>query len=52
MNFPHTYEPMHAFGLTMVRCPALGHRNLMLVDDFGNLVPLDNWPALAVHVAN
>lgn len=53
MNLPFevTQFHMHIFGITIAKCYALGWRQVMVVDDFGNLVEL-NWSAFAVACSN
>ena len=38
-TFPMTVEPLHLFGANIVRCPALGTRDVYITDDFGHFIP-------------
>ena len=49
--FPVTQEHLQFLGLTVARCHALGWREVMVVDDFGNLVPF-SWTVLRVSLSN
>jgi hypothetical protein len=41
-TFPMTVEAIHSTGLNIVRCKALGTRDVFLTDDMGDFVPVSN----------
>ncbi|MDR9847048.1 hypothetical protein [Herbaspirillum huttiense] len=41
-TFPMTVEPIHSTGLMIVKCAALGWRDLFVTDDHGNALPVNH----------
>lgn len=49
-TFPMTVSPIHSTGLSVVRCAALGTRDVYLTDDFGDFMPVKSLAVVAVSL--
>jgi hypothetical protein len=49
-TFACTVQPIHSTGLSIVRCPDLGWRDVYLTDDHGNLLPVACMGAVAASL--